>query len=270
LAEIEQLNQKIKEKNEVDELPSKESFLIRTNVLKAIGLEMSHVRSRLRENPNDAAAFHQLVSLDKQLKSLCRVNHYPQSWRLKIPDGWRKRVEEYEATEEGGKGKGKAQGEGSSAARSEGMNGGAESGPSNKSPKATGSSEKGAPSSKSNKVARKPYWEPGMTTDGEKILGHRPFYRTDRKTGVEIMFGVQFVVEQRGSDNPIILLSGTEVGHHATDAYFDLPESKRKDLRHSNRKYSCKDKANFEELLGFTTKKMECMTISEPVTRYPG
>ncbi len=269
LAEIELLNQKIKAKNEGDRLPNKESFLIRTNVLVAIGLEMSHVKSRLKENPNDDAAFHKLVSLDKQLKTLCRTNHYPESWRLKIPDGWRKRVEEYEATEGGGKGKGKEEGKGPSAARSEGMSG-AKSGPSNESPKATDSSEKGAPSSKSDKVDRKPYWEPGMTTDGEKILGHRPFYRTDRKTGVESMFGVQFVVEQRGSDNPIILLSGTEVGHHATDAYFDLPESKQKDVRFSDRKYSYKDAVNFEELLGFATKKMECLTISEPTTRYPG
>ncbi len=269
LAEIELLNQKIKAKNEGDRLPNKESFLIRTNVLVAIGLEMSHVKSRLKENPNDDAAFHKLVSLDKQLKTLCRTNHYPESWRLKIPDGWRKRVEEYEATEGGGKGKGKEEGKGPSAARSEGMSG-AKSGPSNESPKATDSSEKGAPSSKSDKVDRKPYWEPGMTTDGEKILGHRPFYRTDRKTGVESMFGVQFVVEQRGSDNPIILLSGTEVGHHATDAYFDLPESEQKDVRFSDRKYSYKDAVNFEELLGFATKKMECLTISEPTTRYPG
>ncbi|KAK5312303.1 hypothetical protein LTR93_011392 [Exophiala xenobiotica] len=269
LAEIDQLNQRIKEKNEEDGLPNKESFLIRTSVLVAIGLEMSHVKSRLQENPNDEAAFHKLVSLDKQLKTLCRANHYPESWRLKVPDGWHERVEEYEAPEGGGKGKGKEEGKAPSVARSE-WRSGAESGPSNKSPKATGSSGKGAPYSKSDKVAKKPDWEPGMTTDGGKILGHRPFYRTDRKTGVESMFGVQFVVEQRGSDNPIILLSGTEVGHHATDAYFELPESEQKDIRFSDRKYSYKDAVNFEELLGFATKTMECLTISEPTTRYPG
>ncbi|KIW09709.1 hypothetical protein PV08_12052 [Exophiala spinifera] len=290
--EIELLNQKIRGKNEGDRLPNKESFLIRTEVLRAIGLEMSHVKSRLKKNPKDEDAFNQLVSLDKQLKKLCRNNHYPESWRLNIPDDWRQRVEEYEAAEGGGKGKGKDGNSGPSGARSEKASG-TKSGSSNETPQHTGSararSEKTSrtksgssnepsqstnpgveevPSGESNTMAKKPYWEPGLTKDGEKILGYRPFCRRDRRTGVEIMFGVQFVVEQRGSDNPVILLSGTEVGHRATNAYFDLPASERKDIRYSDRKYSYEDVANFEELLGFATKKMECMTLSEPATGY--
>ncbi|KAK4934987.1 DnaJ subfamily C member 1 [Elasticomyces elasticus] len=101
----------------------------------------------------------------------------------------------------------------------------------------------------------------GRTRDGDKILGYRPFFRTDR-TGRTEVFGYQFLIERPGRSNPLELLSGTELGNLATEAYLALPDSEKKDMRDSATKYQRTDITRFETLVGFATKGNASQTSS--------
>ncbi|KAH7418755.1 hypothetical protein BKA64DRAFT_554761, partial [Cadophora sp. MPI-SDFR-AT-0126] len=103
-------------------------------------------------------------------------------------------------------------------------------------------------------------WEPGETRKGEKILGWRPFYKTDRKKKEQLYNGCQFVIEKKGQPNPIALVSGEEVGRRVVDAYRDLPEEEQNDIRYSEKRYTYEDVEMFDELLGFACKPFNTKT----------
>lgn len=283
LEEIDDLNKQIRLKNQEEGLRNEKSFLIPFNVLVALGLEFSVVRSNLRKNKDDQDAWNKLDALNEQLQKLRRVNHYPQSWRLQKISG--RQAEDYkdartdrvngadghpittskktdtrsgttsESTQATGSKATNSQATGSDAASSQATSSG---------------SSLGKEASDKGEDLENRHLVPGLTKNGDKILGYRPFYQTNRRTGSTHLHGVQFVVEKRGSPNPIVLLSGAEVGNRVTDAYLGLPDSQKKDVRHSEEKYSYEDADNFEKLLGFATKAMNALSISEPTTRYPG
>jgi hypothetical protein len=96
-------------------------------------------------------------------------------------------------------------------------------------------------------------WNPGETRKGKKILGWRPFYKTDRKTDQQIYNRCQLVIEKRGQPNPIALVSGEEAGRRAVDAYCNLPEEEQNDIRYSEKKYTYKDTYKFDYILGFAS-----------------
>jgi hypothetical protein len=287
-AEIKKLNKRIRKRNKEEGVKDERAFYININVLKSIGMEGKFFVSRLESNPDDEVTFEKLVSLDKQLETTCRVNHYPQDWTFVTRPDLRGKIEQRRESQQNemmnnqtsrqqqnvpADGSIKSgRGRGTTAPASGSSDGVASGTVPHMEPKShrKGKEEKSSSSNLGKDIAGKSSWAAGETKDGQRILGYRPFYQTNRRTGEATLHGVQFVVETQDQTNSIALLSGTEVGHSVTDAYLGLPDSAKNDVRFSDKRYSLRDASDFEELLGFATKALGHTTISEPTTRYPG
>ncbi|KAF4610349.1 hypothetical protein G7Y89_g15771 [Cudoniella acicularis] len=122
------------------------------------------------------------------------------------------------------------------------------------------SKEKKKKNKNGDTATRRRKWEAGQTRKGERILGWRPFYKTDRKTGEKLYNGCQFVIEKEGHPNPIALVSGGEVGNRVVDAYRNLPEEEQFDIRYSEERYTYEDANRFDTLLGFACKPFNTKT----------
>jgi len=93
---------------------------------------------------------------------------------------------------------------------------------------------------------------PGYTLYGERILGLRPYTRTNKATQEDIVVGCQFLVEV-DEVNPIKLMRGTEVGDEAEQAYLNLPEDEQNIMTRTQDIYTRKDRRAFVEVLGFAS-----------------
>lgn len=283
-SEIKRLNTQIKELNKkhnakVKKLKEKklegyrearyvkeDAFVIRDfNVLKSIGLDASKAVKSLEKDPKSKRAKESQEDLEDQLERTIRINSYPQEWLNCLP--WsrkdkskrHKRPLPFSSLEEKGKGREKKK-----ASKKDGESDieMANAGPSSKK-KGKGKMRKGTSSKqeygesdvdmKDAVTTKRRKWNPGETRKGEKILGWRPFYKTDRKTDQQIYNGCQLVIEKRGQPNPIALVSGEEAGRRAVDAYRDLPEEEQNDIRYSEKKYTYKDAHKFDYILGFAS-----------------
>nr|MDZ8061845.1 hypothetical protein [Nostoc sp. EkiNYC01] len=267
LQAINSLNQQIKAHNQQEGLKNDESCSILTNALVGIASDFATLKASLKSTPNDQVALGKVASLDEQLGKIRRKNHYPEDWTLNLSTKFRNSVRQQRPREESNS-VSTALSEMGTGKRRERGNGDSTKVPGMPCESTTSKSDKKGFRDETSSPG-KPYWEPGMTDDGEKILGYKPYYRTIRKTGKTDLYGVQFVVERRGASNPIVLLSGTEVGNRVKDAYLGLPEDQKNDIRYSDQRYSHEDADRFEELLGWATKAMASVDISEPITRYP-
>lgn len=117
-------------------------------------------------------------------------------------------------------------------------------------------------------VRRRSKWSAGETRHGEKILGYVPKYVYNSASGRrDILRGVQFVIEKKDQPNPVALVSGEDIGTRAKQAYLDLPDDQKTDLRYSEKRYSRENLGDFDELLGFASKPFE--TLKEGSTAYP-
>jgi hypothetical protein len=267
-SEIESLNKRIKKQNKKDGLKEGE-FCISVNVLRSIGMQAGVAAKSLEKDPNDKRAKELQEKLEKQFEKTIRINSYPREWLDCLPwsrkDKGKGRADPASFKErEKGKGREKAkQKEGESDTEMPDV------GPSSKK-KGKGKGREGPSSSKQkdgeNDVdmtdadTRIRKWEPGETKKGEKILGWRPFYKTDRKKKEQLYNGCQFVIEKKGQPNPIALVSGEEVGRRVVDAYRDLPEEEQYDIRYSEERYTYEDANRFDTLLGFACKPFNTKT----------
>ena len=111
-------------------------------------------------------------------------------------------------------------------------------------------------------------WRPGLTKNGEKILGWVPYVRRrgiyDFDTGkpVHPILKADFVIEKLGHRNRMALITHKELGKRAYEAYMKLPEAQRNDLRRTEWKYADEDPDNFvdkedERLKAFASKETD-------------
>jgi hypothetical protein len=236
---LEGLNKQIKKQNKKEKINEGE-LLINLNVLRAIGIEAGVAAKALKEDPNNERAKELQQKAEKQLGTTIRTNHYPPEWLNCLP--WNDKKEKKEKSP-------KKDNDKKEENTSAGQDGDTDM------PDVDSSDEK--KQKKGNSLTRKHEWKPGETRKGERILGWRPFYRTDRKTGEVVYHGCQFVIEKKGQPNPVALISGASAGRRATDAYRSLPEEEQNDIRHSEKKYTYKDAGKFDRIIGFASKPSE-------------
>lgn len=250
------------------------SFFININVLKAIGMQVRAAVESLEKDPKDKRAKELQEKSEKQFEKTIRINSYPREWLGCLPwsrtDNGKRRAEPA-SSKEREKGKGWEKPSSSKQKDGESDIDMPDVGPSSKK-KGKGKSREGPSSSKKkdgesdvdmtdavNTQRRK--WKPGQETrKAERILGWRPFYKTDRKKNEQLFNGCQFVIEKKGQPNPIALVSGEEVGRRVVDAYRDLPEEEQNDIRYSEERYTYKDAHRFDTLLGFACKPFNTKT----------
>jgi hypothetical protein len=272
-SEIETLNKRIKKQNKKDGLKEGE-FCISVNVLRSIGMEAGVAAKSLEKDPNDKRAKELQEKLEKQFEKTIRINSYPREWLDCLPWSRKdkgKRRAEPASFKEREKGKGREKPSSSKQKDGESDTEMPDVGPSSKK-KGKGKGREKPSSSKQKDgesdvdmtdavSTNRRKWKPGQETrKGERILGWRPFYKTDRKKDEQLFNGCQLVIEKKGQPNPIALVSGEEVGRRVVDAYRDLPEEEQNDIRYSEERYTYKDANKFDELLGFACKPFNTKT----------
>jgi hypothetical protein len=94
-------------------------------------------------------------------------------------------------------------------------------------------------------------WRPGLTEKCEKIFAMAP-HTTHDAFGNETVLRCKYVVEKPGQRNPIVFEDIYEVGLEAANAYWDLPEDKRVDIRTKNNSYSPNDRKGYIGIYGVT------------------
>ena len=269
-SEIESLNKRIKKQNTKDGRKADE-FFISINVLRSIGMEAGVAARSLEKNPNNKRAKELQEKLEEQFEKTIRINSYPRQWLDCLP--WSRKDKgkvraETASSKEREKGKGREKPSSSKQKDGEGDTEMPDVGPSSKK-KGKGKGRESSSVKQKDQESdvdmtdtptRRPKWEPGETKKGEKILGWRPFYKTDRKKDEQLFNGCQLVIEKEGHPNPIALVSGEEVGRRVVDAYRDLPEEEQNDIRYSEERYTYKDANKFDELLGFACKPFNTKT----------
>ncbi|KAJ9601899.1 Chaperone protein dnaJ [Cladophialophora chaetospira] len=108
-------------------------------------------------------------------------------------------------------------------------------------------------------------WRPGLTEQGEKILGMAPF-EVDALGGVKSMLRCKFVVEKEGRINPIDFADDVDLGERATRGYlYEIPKSEQVDIRTKMNSYSRRDRANFDKILGVTPVSSDSSKIHPPI-----
>lgn len=272
-SEIESLNKRINKQNKKDGL-NKGEFCISVNVLRSIGMEAGVAAKSLEKEPNDKRAKELQEKLEKQFEKTIRINSYPREWLDCLPWSRKdkgKRRAEPASSKEKEKGKGREKPSSSKQKDGESDTEMPDVGPSSKK-KGKGKGREKPSSSKQKDgesdvdmtdavSTKRRKWKPGQETrKGERILGWRPFYKTDRKKDEQLFNGCQLVIEKKGQPNPIALVSGEEVGRRVVDAYRDLPEEEQNDIRYSEERYTYKDANKFDELLGFACKPFNTKT----------
>ena len=263
--EIQRLNKKIKKQNQIDRLADNK-FLINNNVLRSIGTELKSATLALEQKPDSSKARESLEKLERQLDTTIRSNFYPKKWLDFLKENRKSENKEPE-------------GKASLASKSD-----------ESQKQKLGLSEKDEnmkmgedisrdkdvitdqdirmdedpepPSNpKADRLRGKHSWNPGQTRKGEDILGYRPFEKTDRRTNKKYQTGFQFIIEKKGQPNPVALVSGEEIGDRARDAYLDLPEEKKVDIRYTENKYTHKNAGEFDYIIGFACKPFQTKTI---------
>ena len=132
---------------------------------------------------------------------------------------------------------------------------------SNKQGKSRGASSSSAQGSSGTVSA----WRPGLTDQGERILGMAPF-EVEGVRGVPSMLRCKFVVEKKGRINPIDFEDAVELGERATRGYLDeIPKSEQVDIRTKMNAYSRKDQQGFDQILGVTPVYSDSSRIFPPV-----
>jgi hypothetical protein len=250
-SKIQSLNEKISKQNKKDRF-EEDQFLIGLKFLRRTGLSARDAVASLKRDPNDRKAKNELKKLEKELDKWVEVNSYPPEW-IGEPSSSHK------------KDKGKAR-EGESSSSQKKDKGKAREGESSSSQKKDKGKARG--DSTGTEISK---WKPGETTDRKKILGYRPFEKTNYATGEKSAQGYQFIIEEKGQPNPIALVSGADIGRRAVRAYLKLPESERNDIRYSKERYKDKiDKLDndeldelidsFDNILGFASKPFKTKT----------
>lgn len=250
-SKIQSLNEKISKQNKKDRF-EEDQFLIGLKFLGRTGLSARDAVASLKRDPNDRKAKSELKKIEEELKKWVEVNSYPPEW-IGEPSSSHK------------KDKGKAR-EGESSSSQKKDKGKAREGePSSSQKKDKGKARGDSTGTEISKL------KPGETTDRKKILGYRPFEKTDYATGEKSAQGYQFIIEEKGQPNPIALVSGADIGRRAVRAYLKLPESERNDIRYSKERYKDKiDKLDndeldelidsFDNILGFASKPFKTKT----------
>jgi hypothetical protein len=247
--QIQILNKRITKQNQREGF-RKDDFHINLRVLESIGRLAQDAAASVKQDPNDKEAGKEFQKLEKQLEKWVRVNSYAPEWLVFQNDEPEKG--EPSSSKKKDKGKGR-EGESSSSKKN------------NKDKK---NKKRDPTSSIGNELSKtKVDWKPGETRKGEKILGYRPFEKTNYATGKKSVNGYQFIIEKEGQPNPIALVSGEDIGRQALRAYIRLPERQKKDIRYSEKRYTWDDEEEFDELienfdkiLGFACKPFKTKT----------
>jgi hypothetical protein len=241
-------------------------FHIKTGFLVAFARNAALVFQTL-EDPGDEKAKGEVQKLVLQLEIWLYNNSYPAEWIDISEDELKKRREE---REEKKRQEAEKKREEEKKKRREEMN--KEPSTSKRKGKGKGREDDDAASGKENEKKRtsfstgtevrkpKPQWKPGETRKGEKILGYRPFEKTNYITNEKSVSGYQFVIEKKGQPNPIALASGEDVGRRAVRAYIALPKKKKNDIRYSEEKYGPQHVDDFDTMLGFASNPFKTWT----------
>jgi hypothetical protein len=112
-------------------------------------------------------------------------------------------------------------------------------------------------------------WEPGETTQGEKILAYRPKRGWAQEAGTGRMVPTEtvddFVIEKKGELNPIEIVNAVRVGRSAVKAYLELPEEQKNSITNIDREYDRTDKYFIgEHIKGFARKFSETISGNLP------
>ena len=251
---IDRINTKIKKQDQLEGLHQDEHN-ININVLRAIGMEVNSATQAIEKNPENSKAKKSLRDQEDQLERTIRVHMYPQDWlnflggNTRNPNNKPQKISsltpgsDESDTSEGG-------------IESEDVEMGYDSEPSSR--------------LKAGRSQNKRKWNPGQTRKGEDILAYKPFERTNRLTNEKCAIGHQFIIERKGQPNPVALVSGEEVGRQATDAYINLPEERKVDIRYTERNYTYKDAKEFDSIIGFACKPFKTKTEGSGANYPPG
>lgn len=111
-------------------------------------------------------------------------------------------------------------------------------------------------------------WQPGETTQGEKILAYRPKrgWAQEKGTGrmVETETVNDFVIERKGEPNPIEIVTAARVGLRAVNAYLALPEEQKNCITNIDREYDRTDGPYILDIKGFARKFSETASGNLP------
>jgi len=101
-----------------------------------------------------------------------------------------------------------------------------------------------------NRQRQKRAYRPGLTVDGEEILGAHTVVKIDRQRDEPYISSALFFVFREGEANPCVLLTGEEIGRTAHDDYFKLPLSRQNIIKNPSKKYNYKDGSNIDKIIG--------------------
>jgi hypothetical protein len=239
ISEIEGLNKKITKRNNKEGLKEKD-FHIKSGFLVAIA-----------QGANSLKDGYELEKLANQLVIWIYNNSYPAEWINISDDQLKKKREEIHEKKRQEAEKKKEEEKKKSKRKDKGKERKDDDAASGKKTSFSAGTEIRKP---------KPKWKPGETRKGEKILGYRPFEKTNYITDETSVSGYQFVIEKKGQPNPIALASGEEVGRRAVRAYIALPEKKKNDIRYSEEKYGPQHADDFDTMLGFASNPFKTWT----------
>ena len=122
----------------------------------------------------------------------------------------------------------------------------------------------GASSSSAQTPGAVSAWRPGLTEQGEKILGVAP-HEVDAVGGRMANLRCKFVVEKKGRTNPIEFEDDVDLGDRAACGYLDQPKSEQVDIRTKMNAYSRKDQKGFDRILGITPVYSDSTRIFPPI-----
>ncbi|KUL81611.1 hypothetical protein ZTR_11406 [Talaromyces verruculosus] len=225
LAKINKYNEAIQKINEKDgRAPF--TFIIKYTFFDTMLKELRPIAARLTNDPDDIKALDKLQELVTNFEKMKQNYGYSSSWKA-IPDHMRERLEQ-RARQSLKNDKRRKQ---------------------NKESAPPLDSDTEMESQAAYPVSRST-WNPGETELGERILGYRPFYRTDIISMEKNLMGLRFIIEQKNKENPIALVSGADIGRQAVRAYMSLSDLEKYDITNSDKKWGIKDLDDFDEIIG--------------------
>lgn len=245
--EIARLNESLKKNNRSRKLPE-DRFLINSNVLTAISVELTHLFATARKS-NGNLDRHKLSALEEQLKKIKRSYAYPEEWALVIP----KDIEEMRS----------ANGGGNSPSMTDSGTGSVPMKPPNTKPESPQDSQDTTSlstllSQQVSKVQReteaiwkKMKWSTMKTSEGDIILAYKALSR-----GGNDPYGYEFVVMTTSSPY-FETKTGSEIGRRNRDEFLAMPSTYKINTDPGDPKtprYSYRDKENYDRLLFAATK----------------
>jgi hypothetical protein len=228
-----------------------------------LDVSLNYVKSCLRkieQNPKDKGALRDLSNQIDVFASIKKTFYYPETWQLDIPPKVEKKLQKSRQSiptseKVGESSNSRKKGRTSSKAKN--------TGPASTKDKDNMDWEATSQNGTNISHAKTHHdWKPGETKKGEKILGHRPFMKTDLETGQAKLQGVHFIVEKKGEPNPIAMISGEEAGRRVTRAYLRLPKSQQNDIRYSDRNWDMSDIDKFGKVIGFASRPFKNKSFS--------